>query len=483
MKNNFTVADAVSAAEGSMKTYAEVATGQLEKLSSTSWPLFFLENVLIVAFAVGLLMLYNDQDKWRTIVACFADNEEKKSTSTSTPAAEPTTADQPAAADIALCGPYTGDMNALVTALRVRGFIVLSLAVVKDARTHHDQYKIFIALSSALLSKLAVQHGLTVKTRAAYGVKEKSRLCVRAMDILKRSGIVFDTVTLLHDRGVLSETYGLPSSPSLSPLNPWSSFRVEEYFGAKVAVYFAWMHAVYLYFLLPCGTLAVLSLCFNRTALGLGVVACAYPVAGQLFVEWWKERLSFMRFSFDKTGSAEQEEEQEDNLRVSVQQQHNVAPETLAVAERAVWVGSLTSHLLTGALVCAIVVAWGCALYLQDLVYRPFTPLPFTVTRALSWAVLALLNSASHLPTVVFAVVAGLAADPLDDIVKSLLAVEHSSALTPHYLATSLAYKRCAVHFALKLALPLLLLWREAAGQGAGAQALAAGGWWAGVCV
>ena len=194
MKNNFTVADAVNAAEGSMKNYATLATGQLEKLSTTSWPAYFLENVLIVAFAVALLVLYNDEKKWHSVVSFFTDKVDKKSV-------PGTTTNQPAAtADIALVGPYTGDMNALVTTLRVRGFIVLSMAVVKDARTNKDQYKIFLALSSTLLSKLAVQHGLTAKTRAAYGVKEKARLCVRAMDVLNRSGVVFDAVTLLHDR-------------------------------------------------------------------------------------------------------------------------------------------------------------------------------------------------------------------------------------------------------------------------------------------
>ena len=194
MKNNFTVADAVNAAEGSMKTYATLAGGQLEKLSTTSWPAYFLENLLVVALAVGLLVLYQDQDRWRSIVTILTAREESKKATASS-------VDQPAdTADIALCGPYTGDMNALLTTLRVRGFIVLSMAVVKDARTNNDQYKIFLALSSTLLSKLAVQHGLPVKTRAGYGVKEKSRLCVRAMDVLKRSGIVVDSMTLLHDR-------------------------------------------------------------------------------------------------------------------------------------------------------------------------------------------------------------------------------------------------------------------------------------------
>ena len=85
----------------------------------------------------------------------------------------------------------------------------------------------------------------------------------------------------------------------------WSTHLVSEYFGTKIAVCFAWMHAVYWYLLVPACGLSLLSLLFRppvggytigttttgtATAnVGLSVAACAFPLMSMVFLVWWEQ--------------------------------------------------------------------------------------------------------------------------------------------------------------------------------------------------
>ena len=88
----------------------------------------------------------------------------------------------------------------------------------------------------------------------------------------------------------------------------WSTHLVSEYFGTKIAVCFAWMHAVYWYLLVPACGLSLLSLLFRPPVggytigtttgtttgsasanVGLSVAACAFPVMSMVFLVWWEQ--------------------------------------------------------------------------------------------------------------------------------------------------------------------------------------------------
>ena len=219
-----------------------------------------------------------------------------------------------------------------------RGFHVVSFAIIKDARTNQDKFKIFLSLTPTLLHKLAVKHGITTSTSSeesttttttTYGIKEKTTLCVRSIEVLRRSGIPFDEAILIHDREGLNQVYGSLQSKNLSSFGSmytWSNYLISEYFGVKIAVCFAWMHAVYCYLLIPMCGLSLLTLWFrppvvghtttSTTAIGttstttsttatagasvtglvglvgtggLALVACAFPVMSMVFLVWWEQ--------------------------------------------------------------------------------------------------------------------------------------------------------------------------------------------------
>ena len=190
--------DVGEAVEG-MQSYVQSRLSKLEHLPNGSWLGHFLESVFVIGVAVALVIVYRDDQKWAKVVSLFSDVGNTTDTNSDD-------ADK-ASPDLAVIGEFTGDMNEILASWRARGFIVVSFAVIKDARTNNDKFKIFLALTPTLLKKLAVQHGIPLPptreieaSSSIYGIKERTALCVRSIEVLRRSGVPFDEAILLHDR-------------------------------------------------------------------------------------------------------------------------------------------------------------------------------------------------------------------------------------------------------------------------------------------
>jgi hypothetical protein len=226
-----------------------------------------------------------------------------------------------------------GDINAITHTLRNRGFLLIAVVGMKDEtlvskNSQSMKYRIFLSLSQTIITKLAVQYDFSLKLSKDYTMKESRKLAVRSMDIIRRSNLKFEDIVLLHDLNSLKETLFI--TPKY--FSSWSSYRVEEYFGAKVASFFAWIDTVYVYYLLPSSIIGLIYLWINRgltNSITYGrnddkdftssilCLATFFPMFSISFIEWWRQRYSFMSHTWDILKSEAEEEKEEKSSQQS----------------------------------------------------------------------------------------------------------------------------------------------------------------------
>jgi hypothetical protein len=219
--------------------------------------------------------------------------------------------------------------------LRNRGFILIAVVGIKDDTllSKNSQkivvgmkYRIFLSLSQTIVTKLAVQYDFPLKLGQQYAMKERRKLAVKSMDIIRRSNLKFEDIILLHDFKSLKETLFI--TPKY--FSSWSSYRVEEYFGAKVASFFAWIDTVYVYYLLPCSIIGLIYLWSNRGLTSsitftssILCFATFFPMFSISFIEWWRQRYSFMSHSWDILKSEAEEEKEGETSQQSKNKKTN----------------------------------------------------------------------------------------------------------------------------------------------------------------
>ena len=87
---------------------------------------------------------------------------------------------------------------------------------------------------------------LPLKQVTNYSIREKTQLCVRSLELIKRANIVCKDVIMLHNRDILNQIYSILPNDwftvheiynmfyGISSKTKWSPYKVEEYCGAKV---------------------------------------------------------------------------------------------------------------------------------------------------------------------------------------------------------------------------------------------------------